>query len=130
MGIQGTCKECGFSPTLDYVCLRCVEKERDAALLKVEGMGKAFQLITEISPDSEYYQWPDSPFASAVRIAQNALQGKYPEKTADQRQRHEWGYESCVGGYGGNFICSKCKDCYASPPWTRKKLPQFCETKT
>lgn len=32
MGIQGVCKTCGFSPTLDYACLRCTEKARDAAL--------------------------------------------------------------------------------------------------
>lgn len=36
MGIEGKCGKCGFSPTLDYSCLRCTEKERDQALLQVE----------------------------------------------------------------------------------------------
>lgn len=34
---------------------------------------KALKTITEISADMEYYQWPNSPFASAVRVAQDVL---------------------------------------------------------
>lgn len=45
MAIQGVCKACGFSPTLDYLCLRCTEKERDAAILKNGEQAKAIRNV-------------------------------------------------------------------------------------
>lgn len=46
MGIEGRCDVCGFQPTLDYSCLRCTERERDAALLQVDGLRNILASVT------------------------------------------------------------------------------------
>lgn len=38
MAIEGKCDKCGFQPTLDHSCLRCVERERDELLKAADAL--------------------------------------------------------------------------------------------
>lgn len=48
MGIEGKCDVCGFWPTYDYNCIRCTERERDAALLEKERLEKEIAGLKEV----------------------------------------------------------------------------------
>lgn len=54
MGIEGICTHCG-GRTWDYECLRCIRRERDAALEKVAELEKAAEGGLRIVCDNAYH---------------------------------------------------------------------------